>query len=379
MTERPILILSVSAGAGHVTAARAVEEALRAAAPALPIEVIDTLDSTNGFFRRLYSQGYLGLINHAPSAMGWLYDAMDRPDGRWRDSFRTRFQNLNAGRFRGMLLARRPRLIINTHFLPAELVAQLRRRGRLDCPQITVTTDFETHRLWAQPPTERYYTATDDGKAYLALWGVSPEAIRVTGIPIRSAFERGGERDEIRTRLGLPLGKPVVLMLSGGFGVGPAEQIFGELLRTPGEPHVAVVTGQNEPLRRQLADTARGRTNVTVHGFTDAMQDWMRAADLAVTKPGGLTVSEALVCGLPLVVVNPIPGQEARNSDYLLEHGAAIKVNSLRLLGHRVGALLADRERLEALRAAALRIARPGAAKAIAADALELLQYAAVG
>ena len=99
----------------------------------------------------------------------------------------------------------------------------------------------------------------------------------------------------------------------------------------------------------------------------------MRAADIVVTKPGGLTVSEALACGLPMVIMNPIPGQETRNSDYLLEHGAAIKVNNVRLLGHRVGQLLSDPPRLQALRAAAQAIARPYAAREIVADALTLL------
>lgn len=373
MSERPILILTASAGAGHMTAARAVEEALRSAGADSPVEVVDVLDHTNAFFRRLYAQGYLSLVNHAPRAMGWLYEAMDRPNTRLRDAFRLHFQNLHAGRTMRLLAERRPRMIVNTHFLPAEIVAHLRRGGRLNCPQVTVTTDFETHRLWAQQPTERYYTATHEGKAYLATWGVPPDSILVTGIPVRAAFERGGERAEIRARLALPQDRPVVLMLSGGFGVGPSEQLFAELLRTPGEPHIAVIAGRNEALRRQLADLAHAHKNVTVGGFTDAMHDWMRAADVAVTKPGGLTVTEALVCGLPLVVVNPIPGQEARNSDYLLENGAAIKVNNLRLLAYRVGRLVADAPRLTELRAAAIRIARPGAAQRIAKDVLQLL------
>ncbi|QOJ14280.1 MAG: glycosyltransferase [Planctomycetia bacterium] len=373
MSNGPILVLSASAGAGHLTAARAVEQALaRSAGPAAPpVEVLDVLDLTNRLFRALYAGGYLAIVNHAPGAMGWLYEMMDRPGTRIRDAIRTGVQNLCSRRVAALLRERRPRLIINTHFLAAELVAQLRRRGALDCPQFTVTTDFETHRLWVQPPTERYFTATPEGKAYLASFGVPSDSIRVSGIPVRAEFEQPLDRADARSRLGLPLHRPIVLMLCGGFGVGPAERVLAALRAAPGAPHVVVICGRNHALHARLARAAQGDSQIAICGFTEDMHIYMRAADVAVSKPGGLTASEALVSGLPLVILNPIPGQEARNSDYLLEHGAAIKVNSLRLLAHRVGALLADPPRIAALRAAALRIARPSAAMIVAEEALQ--------
>lgn len=370
---RPILILTASAGAGHTLAARALEQVLNRLAPGVAVEVHDILQHTSGFFRRLYAQGYLGLVNYAPTAMGLLYDAMDRPNQRIRDACRTAFQNVSARRAMRLIQRRRPGLIINTHFLPAEIVAQMRRRGTLDVPQVTVTTDFETHRLWAQQPTERYYTATEEGKAYLATWGVPRESIVVSGIPVRPEFEAQVGLAEARSRLGLDGDRPVVLLLCGGFGVGPIEGLLRELARVSGAPQVVVITGRNERLRQRLVGLAvRDASRVRVLGFTDEMHLWMRAADLVVTKPGGLTVAEALVCGLPMVIVNPIPGQEARNSDFLLEHGAAIKVNNQRLLGHRVQSLLSDPRRLSQLREAARRTARAGAAQRIARDALSL-------
>ncbi|MBK8914659.1 MAG: glycosyltransferase [Phycisphaerales bacterium] len=375
MSDGPILILSASAGAGHMTAARAIEQALsRAAGDAAPaVEVIDVLQHTSGLFRTLYAGGYLAIVNRAPAAMGWLYEMMDRPGARVRDAIRIGVQNICSGRVAALLRERRPRLIINTHFLAAELVAQLHRKGALDCPQFTVTTDFETHRLWVQPPTERYFTATAEGKAYLASFGVAAEAVVVSGIPVRAEFEQAVDRAAARSRLGLPMERPIVLMLCGGFGVGPAEQVLTTLRTVPGRPQVVVICGNNEALRNRLARVARDDSRVTIHGFTNDMHLFMRAADAAVTKPGGLTASEALVSGLPLVILNPIPGQEARNSDYLLENGAAIKVNSLRLLAQRVGALLADPARIAALRAAAGRIARPAAAMTIANEALRFI------
>lgn len=372
-----IMILSASAGAGHMMASEALRSAFRTASPESSVEVVDILQLSNPFFRRLYAQGYLALVNHAPSAMGWLYDALDRPNQRHRDWLRTLFQNLNLGWTMRHLIRSRPNLIVNTHFLSAEIVAQLRRQGRLDCPQVTVTTDFETHRLWVQPPTERYYTASQEGKAYVVQLGVAAEDVLVTGIPVRRPFEEPIAQADARARYALAPDQPTVLMLCGGFGVGPTAEMFRELLRLPRAVQVVVVTGHNARLQRRFARLAQRHDRVIrVLGYTDKMHELMRAADVVVTKPGGLTVSESLVCGLPLVVVNPIPGQEARNSDFLLERGAGIKVNNPRLLGYRILRLLEDPGRLAELRRAARALGQPAAAQAIADDALRMLANA---
>ncbi len=373
-TQGPILVLTASAGAGHLIAAEALAHELRAQAPGVAVEVLDVLSISNVVFRRLYAGGYLGLVRHAPAAMGWLYDAMDRPNGYIQNSVRIWIQNFNKLPTVRFVLQRRPRLILNTHYLPAEIVGQMRRAGQFECPQVTITTDYETHRIWVQSPTERYYTATEDGKAYLVTAGVRPEQVLVTGIPVRPGFDAELGVSAARQRCGLDAGRPVVLLLCGGFGVGPIGELLHELRHMPTDAQVVVIAGRNEVLRARLAEQAQaGPPRVRVAGFTDKMHEWMQAADVVVTKPGGLTVAEALACGLPLVIVNPIPGQETRNSDYLLEHGAAIKVNNPRLLGYRVGKLLADTARLRGLQHAARAIARPHAARDIVADALRLL------
>ena len=372
--ERPILILSASTGAGHTVVASALEAALTSAAAHETIIAQDILKLVGPSFRWMYGGGYLAIVRHFPVAMGWLYDTMDRPDCRAAERFRISIQNLFIRPVIRYLLHRRPKLIINTHFLSAEIVAQLRRQGRLDCPQVTVTTDFETHRMWVQAPTERYYTATDLGKAYLMTCGVPSGSIRAAGIPVRPAFEEPLDRDTIRRQLGLQPNRNVVLLLSSAGGVAPAEVLLRELTDMPADAQIVVIAGHYTKLRTRLEAQARGAVRPTiVIGYTDRMHEWMRAADLIVTKPGGSTVAEALVSGAPMVIVNPIPGQETRNSDYLLEHGAAIRVNNARLLGRRVSSLLGNPGRLRSLRTAAQELAQPGAATQIAHDALELI------
>jgi processive 1,2-diacylglycerol beta-glucosyltransferase len=372
--DKVILVLTASAGGGHLIAGHALAHALRAGAPGAEVEVIDALALTNALFRQAYAGTYLQLVQHAPAAFGWLYEAMDRPGGGFWDAARGWIQNLNMAPVVRHILGRRPALIVNTHYLPAEIVAHMRRAGQLACPQVTVTTDYETHRMWVQEPTERYYTATEEGKTYLTTWGVEPQRILVTGIPVRPGFEQALGRAVACQRCGLDPGAPVVLVLCGGFGVGPITAMFRELVHMAHQAQIVVIVGRNEALRAKLERFVAGVTlPLRVVGFTDQVHEWMQAADVVVTKPGGLTVAEALASALPIVIVNPIPGQETRNSDYLLEHGAALKVSNLRMLARRIHGLLSDPHRLDELRAAARGIARPHAAHDIAADALTFL------
>jgi len=358
-----------------MVAASALQQAFREAAPNVGVEVLDVLAVCNSMFRRFYAGGYLGLVRHAPAAMGWLYDWMDRDRGHLHDQLRVWVQNLNKLPITRFVRQRRPRLIIHTHFLSAEIVAQMRQVGEVRCPQVTVTTDYETHRLWVQEPMERYYTATQEGREYLTKWGAAPERVLVTGIPVRPEFREEMGRAQARQECELAADLPVVLVLCGGFGVGPTGALLRELTSMPIRAQIVVVTGRNDALRKRLErQVEHAPQPVHVVGFTDRIHAWMRAADLVVTKPGGLTVAESLACGLPLVVVNPIPGQETRNSDCVLEWGAAIKVNNLHLLGYRVSRLLADGNRLESLRSAACAHGQPNAARTIVNDALSLLE-----
>jgi len=365
MSQR-IFVMSAAVGAGHLRAAQAVELALRQLAPDAQVRNIDVLELTNAAFRRIYGRAYLDLVNKAPHVLGYIYDLMDKPSRSGkdrRDQFRLAFEKLNLQAFIDLLKEQRPDLVINTHFLPAEIIAHLRRRRRWHIPQTTVTTDFDTHRLWVNQPCEHYFTATEEGALGLAAWGVPRQTITPTGIPIHPAFAQIKERDEVLRRHALRGDRPIVLQLAGGFGVGPIGRIYTALLEVQLPLEIIVVTGRNEQARRGLETiTVPPRHRVHLLGFTDQMDELMAAADLLVSKPGGLTTSEALARGLPLAIVQPTPGQEDRNSDFLLENGAAIKINNLAVLAHKVQQVLSDAPRLEMLKQRARALGRPQAA-----------------
>jgi processive 1,2-diacylglycerol beta-glucosyltransferase len=372
-----VLVLSASVGAGHLRAAEAVEAALRQAHPDATVRNLDVLEMTNALFRRVYSKFYLDLVNKVPHVLGYFYDLMDQPSrsGNYRsDRLRLAVEKLNLRPFMKYLRGEPWDLVINTHFLPAEIIAALRTKEGITLPQVTVTTDFDTHRLWFNQPCERYFTATEEGALYLQHWGVPAKDVFATGIPIHPVFSTPKDRAACRAKHGLAEDRPVVLQLSGGFGVGPIEKLFQALLQVRRPLQLVTITGRNETLKEEL-----GRINVPerhcvkIMGYTREIDELMSAADLVVTKPGGLTTSEVLARGAIMVIVNPIPGQESRNSDYLLENGAAIKANNAATLAAKVDALLESPERLEQLRANVRRIGRPRAAFDVVEKSLELL------
>jgi processive 1,2-diacylglycerol beta-glucosyltransferase len=377
-----ILVLSASVGVGHLRAAQAVELALREVVPAAIVRNVDVLELTNAAFQRMYGKFYLDLVNKAPHVLGFFYDLMDQPSrsGKNRtDRLRLAVQKLNLRKFIQLIKDESWDLVINTHFLPAEIIASLRRKGELSLPQVTATTDFETHRLWVNQPCERYFTATTEGARYLQHWGVPQSDLTVTGIPIHPVFAKPKGRDECRARHGLEGDRPILLQLSGGFGVGPIARLYQALLDVSRPITLVTIAGRNEAVKKELeAIAVPPRHRAKILGFTDQIDELMAAADVVVSKPGGLTTSETLARGAAMAIVNPIPGQESRNSDFLLENGAAIKVNNIGTLAYKMDQLLEDPARMLELKANVARLARPRAAYDVVEHSLKLLPTSVV-
>ncbi len=376
-----VLILSASVGTGHLRAAEALAEALRRTVPGALIRTADVLQLSTSVFRFCYGQMYLNLIRHAPTLLGYIYNRIDRPirleSRRWY-RLRVWLERMQMRPFLGLLASEPWDLVINTFFLPAEIIASLRLRGRFSAPQTMVVTDFESHRNWVVQPCDRIFTATKEAAGYLEYFGVPHAATSVTGIPVHPAFGEPQDRTACLARFGLRGDRPVVLLLTGGHDPGDTEAPYRALLEAQTPLEIVTVTGHNEKTRSVLAGvTPPRRHRGVVLGFTDRMHELLAVADLVVTKPGGLTVSEALARGVGLVLIHPIPGQEERNSDYLLEEGAAVKANHLPTLPLKVDDLFRHPGRLEQLQANARRLGRPRAAFDIVEQSLQLIRQPA--
>ncbi len=360
-----IAILSVSAGAGHVRAA----EALQRAAEARGHEAIhlDVMELVPRLFRTLYAESYLSVVERHPALWGYLYHSSDRSK---RDSTTNRLRRgieaLNTRAFRKAITDLAPDVVICTHFLPAQLLSKMTATGAFSKPAWVVVTDFDVHMLWSHPHLTGYCVAADEIAWRIRERGIGAAQVAVTGIPIVPAFANIPDRRVCAKELGLDPQRTTLLMMSGGYGVGAIDQLAERVLSIPGDFQLIALAGRNADLLAKLrALAARHPGRLLPLGFTTTVERVMACADLAISKPGGLTTSECLAMGLPMLVISPIPGQEERNSDYLLEHGAGLKAHDAAGLEYRVRRVLQEPHLLAAMRLAAQRIAKPQAAAQI--------------
>jgi processive 1,2-diacylglycerol beta-glucosyltransferase len=393
-----VLIATATAGGGHLAAAAAIEEAWRALRPEDLVEKVDLVKFFSPLHRKLHADGYLKLVEHAPEIWGIVFKKTDNLKlARRLNRLKRLFPGKSRAKFINCLKGFEPDAVLCTHYLPLETLGALRRRktrrlpaeairgsprkerrtGFAECSStepmvVSIVTDFEAHALWMEECVDLYCVAAEETKARLIARGAGAENMIETGIPIAAKFSQKVERRGVRRKLGLRDDQPVLLVLSGGFGMGPVGAIVEQLDRVELEFQVLVVTGRNEQMRRELAAVDR-RHPTHVLGFADNMHELMAVSDLVISKPGGLTTSEALAIGKPLFILNPIPGQEAANSDFLLERGAAAKVNRVEDLPFRLGQLLASKRLAEMARAARA-LGKPAAAKAICQAIVERIQ-----
>jgi len=368
-----ILILHASAGAGHRRAAQALGKGFGEACPDAHVQICDILDFTPPVFKKTYGESYLDIVKKAPELWGYMYARLDRKSpAPLRRKLRSLVYKTNTVEFTLFVRKFAPDIVVCTHFMPLEILSTRIRRGKADASLFCSVTDFAVHALWVVENVACYYVATEEARRQLVRRGQPETQVAVKGIPVDPVFARRLSREDARRKLSIPDDGPVVLILSGGVGVGPA----AELIRAVGASGTAcrllVVAGSNAALKASAEEAARGISQpVTVFGFVDNIHELMDAADLIVSKPGGLTTSEVLSKGKPLLIMDPIPGQEQRNGEYLLEAGAAARLFDIEDAGCKIAELLAEPDRLARMGQNAAAIGHPAAAVEIARDILE--------
>ncbi len=363
------LIVTASVGAGHDRAAESVGKAWNERVSGNSHQVIDVLPLATPAFRWIYRDGYLSMVKRAPAAVAWMYQQLDHPpsEGRMR-------RTMLRGSFRRLWRAvqsAQPDTIISSHFLTSELLGMLKRTGQLATPLTTVVTDFDVHGMWAAAGSDRYCVATEAARGVLLRHGISGNSISVTGIPIDPDFGRLPSRAAARSMLGLPVERPCILLSGGGLGLGMLPESLERLLSISIPMTIVAIAGRSTTVETRLRNVAaavqlRDGMQVQVLGFTKRMHEYMAAADLYIGKPGGMTAAETCAAGLPMVMMNPLPGQEERNATHLSAHGTAIACTSLGDLAGTVERLLRDGPALERMQRSAVLAARPRAAASVA-------------
>lgn len=358
--NRRVLILSAGIGSGHNTAARALEVRLRADPDVERVNRIDVLESTSDLYHTLYDDAYFDLVDSVPWLVGWGYDANDLPFKLGRlSAMWDRINNTSTVRATKNFA---PDLVVCTHFVPARLVSLMLSRGELHARLAVVTTDYDFQGLWLTNTFSQLFVAREETRAHLVALGIPADRVTTSGIPVDRELGRPVDAEKVRRRFDLSPDRPTLLISAGAAGGPYATTIVEQAMKITEPFQAIVVCGRNQGLRDDLVRRTHGQgKRFRVLGYTTEMADLMRVATLFIGKPGGLSSSECMAAGLPMVLVNPIPGQEVRNADYLLEEGAAVRCNYETTVGYKLAMLLREPDRVARMAAAARRIGRPDA------------------
>ncbi len=335
-------------------------------------EVVDSYRYAASLFSKVVSDGYIGMVRTIPQLYGFIYDRAERASAA--GGFRVWASEFTARNIRGLMERLRPSVVVCTHAFPCGVMSAYKREYDAGLPVMAVVTDFAVHPFWIYRNVDAYAVATPEIRAALVGRGVDPTRIAVDGIPVDPRFGHHDEdRGALRASLGLPRDARVVLVMGGGLGLGPVATTVRALAHAAVPVTPVVIVGKNRRLERRVAEEARrDGADVRVLGFVQNVFDWMHAADVLVTKPGGLTTSEALAAGVPMVLLRPLPGQEERNARYLVSRGAALRARRDADLVRAVESVLLDPDVAASVRACAAVLAHPDAADRVA-DRIEAL------
>jgi processive 1,2-diacylglycerol beta-glucosyltransferase len=364
-----ILIASASVGAGHDRAAEALDLTCREHfAERAQSKWFDSVAFTNRLSQALYSDAYNFMANRAQGIWSMIYRLMYKS----RDTTVHRLMKSGETKtFRKLVdyvEGESPDILICTHFMPANVYLGL---GRRRIPVYVVVTDYDCHAFWINVRATGYFAGNNYVRHVLVAEGFAESRVRVTGIPIHPNFTRERDADAIRKELGIHKGPPTVLVMSGGLGLQSIRTALERLVKIRDDVQFMVVCGKNEKLRRDLDRLVDGNGRFRIFGFMKTIHDMMQVSDLIITKAGGQTVTEALTRGLPMLVFMPTPGQEVRNTVYLMEQGAALLAVSPRDLEAKVRTFLREPRVMQQMARRSRAIARPDAAREIIRLALE--------
>jgi processive 1,2-diacylglycerol beta-glucosyltransferase len=364
MARKKILLLSVSAGAGHVRAAEAILSRIGENQCGVTAVHMDAMHFVSWLLRKLYVDLYIFLLKRIPSLWGYVYRVTQNAKScGGMHNLRRWAERVNSKSLLKEIKKHNPDFIVCTHFFPAEVLSQMLAAGKLNCPVWVQVTDFDLHQMWVQERMAGYFVPNDEVAFRMRDRGVHAEKIHVTGIPIMASFSKQLDRRICARELGIDPQVRTLLLMGGGAGLGSLSAVAEHLLGWQQNFQIIALAGKNLAALDALKKlSVRYPGKLVPVGYTHEVERLMACADLAITKPGGLTTSECLAMGLPMIVYAPIPGQEERNANFLLEQGVALSAFDLVTLQYRIKYLLEHPEKLEEMRIKATSLGTPEAA-----------------
>lgn len=371
-----IFIVHAPAGAGHKRAAEAIKDAFDRAKTTHDVRVINSLDYTNPLFSRSYPWGYNFLVSKAPLLWAIFFYFTDfklfqfflRP-------LRQLSNVINGFGFYRFIIREKPDCVISTHFLSTDIVSNLKGLKLYSGKHITCVTDYGVHAFWIAEHVDSYVVASEYSKKELISKGIDAEKIRILGIPVQHKFTERMDREEAIKKLGLKKGFFNILLIGGGLGVGPIPALVKVISGCTCPFQLIVVCGNNEGLVKELqALVADAKMPVKIYGFMENVNELMDVSDVMISKPGGLSLSEALVKGLPVLVASYIAGQEEKNLRFLEKNNVGIELKNVEEALQRLQALYASKDLLNSMKEKAKQLGKPSAGDDIALLALETIK-----
>ena len=370
--SKKILIMSASTGGGHNRAARAIKEELESRTidnMSIECEIVDSLKLVNNTMDKVISRGYEKSALYTPKAYGSVYRFSETTIAS-KNEFKTNpLTSLMARKFKHLLNESTPDLIIGTHPFPMIALSTLKKNNNIHSlsrsesfykstkvdipPMISVLTDYTTHSTWIQNEIDYYIVGHEYVKELLVYEGVDSEKVKAFGIPVEKSFLSHRDRETVLTELGLSPEKLTVLLMGGSFGAGNIKETLEDLISIDRDFQILVITGRNEHLKDKLSkmlDSTIHNKNICLLGYTNKMNDILASIDVLISKPGGLTTTEALLNDVPMIVPYFIPGQEEENLDFLTNCGAALRTTKKYSLPVLLKVLIDDPSRLDNLR-----------------------------
>lgn len=368
-----ILIFYVTAGTGHEVAAHNVREALMRMQRDLEVRVVDSLAYTNPLLAKFIMRTYLGMIRNTPDIWDYLYD---NPKVKARTAkIRDAIHRANSLKLESLLQEFRPDVVVCTQAFSCGVMADYKRTTGRRLPLVGVVTDFAAHCYWANDQTDLYAVPSAAVKNTLVGLNVPARRVQITGIPVHPVFTQTVHADEVRARYGLRADSVKVLIMGGSHGLGPVKELVKRLDRLSLPLEMIVLCGRNETLYERLVQQRRKLAHpFHVFGFVENVHEFMEVADLLISKPGGVTVSEALVKRLPLVICRPLPGQETKNTEFLLAQNVAVKAEDPADVPALIEQLLRSPATLERMARNIEQLRRPYAAFDIAREVLDRIE-----
>lgn len=348
MPVNRVLLMYISEVSGHHSATLSIEKALKNLKPDIVTKNINSFNYTNPILEKIINRAYLSVIKRRPDVWEYLYD--NPKIVKSTRSIKEAIHRSNHKKLQLLLDEFSPDFIICTQAFPCGMIADFKKTFNLNIPLMGVLTDYAPHAYWLYDEIDYFVVANPDSRQRLIREGIREERIKILGIPIEQKFSQYVNKEKVAAELGIDSSKPVILIMGGGQGIGPIKKIIKSFNRIKTDFQVVVVAGTNKRLLNWFSRHKPKDKKLIVLGYVSNIDELMSIATLLITKPGGITSAEALSKNLPMIIMNPIPGQEANNTEYLLRQGVAIKVDSVDQLDKKINELLNDKEAIENMR-----------------------------